>query len=417
MPLGTRLDHRQRDPLALVIYAHDPYIYHVADAYHVVWALHVTIGKLANVHQARILETDIDERSKVDDIQNSSLQLHARAQVFDLQDTLLEDGLGQIVAWVAFGTTQGFDDVAQGELADFKLARQFREISLGQLFVQFWLAGLVAHDLGSEIELGEEPDRCRVALGMDPGSIERIFAFGDLEKTGRLRVSRRTDSLDARKLVAVGKRTVLLAIFDDPPGCKLIEARDVSQQGDAGGVQIDADEVNATGNDRLEHFFELLGTHVVLVEPDSDILGVDLDELGQRVLESATDRDAAAQGCIEVGELVAADLAGRVHTGTSLVANNVGELCQDGIGGVRLGRLRRRRRRVPGLGRSRPLGPAMASWLGTLGRGSRSGVGRGSRLAFDMFASRLNGGLDGFRWLSGRLRTRRTKVWSRWSLY
>jgi hypothetical protein len=104
MPLGPRLDHRQRDPLALVIDSHHPDVHHVADAHHVVRALHITIGKLANVHQTRILETNIDKRSEVNHIENRPLQLHARAQIFNLQDTLLEDGLGQIVARVALGT-------------------------------------------------------------------------------------------------------------------------------------------------------------------------------------------------------------------------------------------------------------------------------------------------------------------------
>ena len=66
------------------------------------------------------------------------------------------------------------------------------------------------------------------------------------------------------------------------------------QQGHARRVQVDADEVDATGDDRLERLLELLGVDVVLVEPDADILRLDLDQLGERVLEPAADRDAAA---------------------------------------------------------------------------------------------------------------------------
>jgi hypothetical protein len=289
VPLSSRLDHRQRNTLALVIDSHDPDVHHVADTHHVVRTLHITIGKLANVHQTRILETNIDERSEVNDIKNSPLQLHTRTQVFDLQDALLEDGLGQIVARVALGTTQGFNDVMQREFADLHLAGQFRKISLCQLFAQLGLAGLFSHHLRGEIKFCQKPDCGRIALWMDPGSIQRILAFENLEKSCRLRVRGRPNSLDGRKLVAIGKRTMLLAILDNPPGGELIEARDMSQQGDAGRVQVDAHKVDATGYDRLEHFFELFGTDIVLVEPDSDILGVDLDELRQRVLEPATD--------------------------------------------------------------------------------------------------------------------------------
>ena len=141
---------------------------------------------------------------------------------------------------------------------------------------------------------------------------------------------------------------MFLAILDNPPGRQLIEARDVPQQWDARRVQVNADKVDATGDDRLEHFFELLGIDVVLVKPDADILGIDLDELGQRVLEPAADRDAAAQGRVEVGELVAADLARRIDAGACLVDDDVGELCAAiGSAGWGLGGSLRRRRRMP----------------------------------------------------------------------
>src|SRR5208337_708543 len=49
LPLGPRLDHRQRDPLTLLIDAHHPDRHHVAHAHHVVWGLDVAIGKLTDV--------------------------------------------------------------------------------------------------------------------------------------------------------------------------------------------------------------------------------------------------------------------------------------------------------------------------------------------------------------------------------
>ena len=53
--------------------------------------------------------------------------------------------------------------------------------------------------------------------------------------------------------------------------------------------------------------------HVVLVLADADGLGVHLDQLRQRVLEAAGNRDGAAHGEVEVGELLAGDIACRVH--------------------------------------------------------------------------------------------------------
>ena len=80
------------------------------------------------------------------------------------------------------------------------------------------------------------------------------------------------------------------------------------------------------------------GIDVVLVESDADVLGLDLDQLGQRILEPAADRDAAAQGGVGVGKLLAADLAGRIDAGAGLVDDDVGELGEQAVGRVGLRR-------------------------------------------------------------------------------
>ena len=59
------------------------------------------------------------------------------------------------------------------------------------------------------------------------------------------------------------------------------------------------------------------------------------------ILEPPADRDGAPQGGVELGQLVAADLAGRVDAGAGLVDDDVGELGEQGVGGVRLRRRRR----------------------------------------------------------------------------
>ena len=64
------------------------------------------------MHQPRILEADVDERTEVHHIQDRPLQLHARAQVFNLQDPLLEDRLGEVFAGVALRPTERFQDIA-----------------------------------------------------------------------------------------------------------------------------------------------------------------------------------------------------------------------------------------------------------------------------------------------------------------
>ena len=179
------------------------------------------------------------------------------------------------------------------------------------------------------------------------------------------------------QLVAAGERTVLLAVLDNPPGGQLVEARNVPEQGNARRVQVDADEVDATGDDRLERLLELLGIDVVLIKPHADILGLDLDQLGQRVLEPAADRDAAAQGRVEVGKLVASDLARRVDAGAGLVDDDVGELGELRIGRVGPGRLLGRRQGHAGFVSDRDRDESDLPWPPCLGGAVGGGAGPG----------------------------------------
>src|SRR3712207_8451348 len=56
-----------------------------------------------------------------------------------------------------------------------------------------------------------------------------------------------------------------------------------------------SDLVDARLNDRLERLLELLGIDVVLVQPDADILRVDLDQLTERVLQPPADGDGRSE--------------------------------------------------------------------------------------------------------------------------
>jgi hypothetical protein len=83
-----------------------------------------------------------------------------------------------------------------------------------------------------------------------------------------------------------------------------------------GGVHLDADRVDARYDDVVELALEGGLIDVMLILPHADALGVDLDQLGQRVHEAAPDRDGAANGHVLVGELLARDGRGGVHRRT-----------------------------------------------------------------------------------------------------
>src|SRR5262249_53046596 len=114
-------------------------------------------------------------------------------------------------------------------------------------------------------QLLEELPRHRIAFRMNPGAVERVAAFGDLEEAGGLREATLADAGHLHQLIATSEGAVGLAILDEVAGDQLVEAGDVPQQRDACGVQIDADGVDTRLDDAFERLAELLRGDIVLV--------------------------------------------------------------------------------------------------------------------------------------------------------
>jgi len=110
----------------------------------------------------------------------------------------------------------------------------------------------------------------------------------------------------------------LVAVGDDIERGALGDASDVAEEGPGGGVEIDADAVNAALDYGFEGLLELSLIHVMLILTDADGFWVDLDELGERVLETARDGGGSTDGEIEVGELLAGDVRCGVDAGACL---------------------------------------------------------------------------------------------------
>ena len=105
------------------------------------------------------------------------------------------------------------------------------------------------------------------------------------------------------------------------------------QQRHRGGVHVHAHRVDAVLHHRVERAGEAGLVHVVLVLADADGLRLDLDQLGQRVLQAPRDRHGAAQGDVEIGELVGRQLRGRVDRGAGLRHHHLGDLEVGHLGG------------------------------------------------------------------------------------
>src|SRR5262249_32758924 len=110
----------------------------------------------------------------VHDVEYGSLELHARAQVFELENPLLEDRLRQIVARVALRARQGFEHVAERKFADFELSGQRAHVSFGKARAKLMGPRPVPYDLRLESELVEKLGRGRITLGMHPRPVQWV---------------------------------------------------------------------------------------------------------------------------------------------------------------------------------------------------------------------------------------------------
>ena len=266
------------------------------------------VGELADVDQTVLVDANIHEGPKLGDVGDDALKDHAGLNVGKLADVLGEIGGDELVARIATGLAQLFEDVRDGEGPGGEL-----------LCVDFGeeLRALDEFGDGGVEGSGNLLDD-RVRLGMDGGAVERVLAVADAKEAGGLLEGFGADAGDLVELRAGAKFSMRIAIGDDVERGAFGDAGNVTEQGPGGGVEVDADAIDATFDDGLKGLLELTLIDVVLVLADTDGFGIDLDEFGERVLETTGDRDGAADGEVEVRELLAGDVGCGVNAGTGL---------------------------------------------------------------------------------------------------
>ena len=136
-----------------------------------------------------------------------------------------------------------------------------------------------------------------------------------------------------------------IAERDDVLRERLVEPRDPREEGRRRRVQIGADGVHAILDDRVELPRQQRLIEVVLILANPDGLGLDAHELGERILQPASDRDRSAQRHVEIGELLSAEGRCRVDRGPGLRDHDLRQfqrrMALDQIAGERVGLPRR----------------------------------------------------------------------------
>ena len=182
----------------------------------------------------------------------------------------------------------------------------------------------------------------RIGLGVDGRGVERVVAVARCAGSRPpARSSWRRGAAPRGAGGDCGRRRARRDGARCWPPSDRAEPGDARQQRRRGGVDVDADGVDAVLDHRVERARQLGLVDVVLVLADADRLGVDLHQLGERVLQAARDRHRAAQRDVEVGKLAAPQLGGRVDRGAGLADHHLGQaqlgMPLDQVGGQAVG--------------------------------------------------------------------------------
>ena len=180
---GARIDrtrlHRQRNALARYIHLLDANLDDVAGLHHLVRILDEPIRQLGDVDEAVLVHADVDERAEVGDVGDDAFELHARLQVVELLDAVLERrGLefGTRIAARLFQLRNDVDD------------RRHAEVGVGEIGGTHFAQKILVADHRLDRAPGRRRDTLDngVGLGMDGGTIERVLRVHDAQEARRL---------------------------------------------------------------------------------------------------------------------------------------------------------------------------------------------------------------------------------------
>ena len=103
-----------------------------------------------------------------------------------------------------------------------------------------------------------------------------------------------------------------------------VDSRHPGQQRNGSGVQIHPDGVDAVLHHPVQRLAEVGLGHIVLILPHPDGLGIDLHQLGQRILQPPGNGHRGTQGNVVFGKFLRRQLGGGVDGGSRLADHHIG---------------------------------------------------------------------------------------------
>ncbi|MCY1434588.1 hypothetical protein D9M71_506520 [compost metagenome] len=166
---GVAHAHRQADAFARDVDFHDLDLDHVASLDCFTRVLDELLRQRRDVHQAVLVHADVDEGTEVGDVGHHAFEDHARFQVLEVFDAVLEGGGLELGAWVAAGLVQFLQDVGDGRQTEAFVGELLRVQALEEAAVTDQRADVA-------VGVGGNALHQRVGLGVHRGGVQRVVA-------------------------------------------------------------------------------------------------------------------------------------------------------------------------------------------------------------------------------------------------
>ena len=257
------------------------------------------------------MHPQIDKRAKLGHVADRALQDHALAQVGNILHPFVEARHHKVGARVAARFFQLAQDVAHGDGTKALIGKL-----LGLQLLEHFTA---AHQLGNRAPGGmQNALDHRVGFRVNPGHVQRVVAVANTQEAGRLLKSLGPQAGDLQQLPAIPEAAMGIAPAHHRFGHCAGQAGHPCQQRHRGGIQVHPHRVHAILHHAAQLACQVALVDVVLVLTHTDALGVDLHQLGQRILQAPRNADCTAQAHVQLGQLLAGKLTGRIDRGASL---------------------------------------------------------------------------------------------------
>src|SRR5690606_29871416 len=226
------------DALTLHVDLEDLHPHDVTGLDDVVRVLDELVRHRGHVHQTVLVDADVDEGAEGRHVGDDAFQAHAGNQVADLFYAVAEGRCGErrprVTARLAeLGQHVGDRGQAEGVVDEVGRAQPAQRLRPAQH------TGEVA--AGGVDDAADE----RIRLGMHTGGVQGVVTVADTQEPGALFEGLRPEPGNILQRRARAERSVRLAVLHDrlrQPGA---DTRHAGQQRRRGGVQVDADGVDA----------------------------------------------------------------------------------------------------------------------------------------------------------------------------